>query len=155
MDQAYNCVMITTAGLDRPGPAIVYVNRAFCIMTGYTPEELIGATSRILQGPRTDPSVLQRLRRMLSAGEAFQASTFNYRKDGTPYLVEWNSAPYGTRRGAWSTSSRCSGTSLPAPRRSSSARRCSTASGRRFRHQRRGGVHLRQSGRLATAWLRP
>ncbi|MGM0412343.1 MAG: sensor domain-containing diguanylate cyclase [Pseudomonadota bacterium] len=93
MDQAYNSVMITTADLDRPGPAIVYVNRAFCIMTGYSPEEVIGATPRMLQGPRTDPSVLQRLRRTLSAGEAFQASTVNYRKDGTPYLVEWNISP--------------------------------------------------------------
>ncbi|MFO7857569.1 MAG: PAS domain-containing protein, partial [Ectothiorhodospiraceae bacterium] len=99
VDQAYDSVVITTADLDRPGPAIVYVNRAFCTMTGFSPDEVIGATPRILQGPRTDPSVLQRLRRTLSAGEAFQGSTVNYRKDGTPYVVEWNINPMRDQEG--------------------------------------------------------
>ena len=99
MNQAYDSVLITTADLDRPGPAIVYVNQAFCTMTGFSPEEVIGATPRILQGPKTDSSVLQRLRGRLSAGQAFQGSTVNYRKDRTPYVVEWNINPVRDEEG--------------------------------------------------------
>lgn len=93
LEQAYNAVVITTAELDPPGPAFLYVNQAFCSMTGYTPAEVIGATPRLLQGPQTDRAILDRLRRRLSAGESFQGSTVNYRKDGSPYLVEWNISP--------------------------------------------------------------
>ena len=93
VEQAYNAVVITTADLDPPGPSIVYVNQAFRAMTGYTEEELLGATPRILQGPRTDREVMTRLRRQLAAGEDFTGTVINYRKDGTPYLVEWNITP--------------------------------------------------------------
>src|SRR4030095_14308717 len=61
IEQSSESVMITTAQLDRPGPQIVYVNPAFTKMTGYAPEEVIGKTPRILQGPKTDRAVLARL----------------------------------------------------------------------------------------------
>ncbi len=93
LDQAYNSVVITTADLDEPGPRILYVNQAFADMTGYAPGEVLGRTPRILQGPRTDRALLDRLRACLEAGERFDGSAVNYRKDGTPYLVEWNIAP--------------------------------------------------------------
>ena len=83
-------MVITTAELDPPGPKIVHANAAMLNMTGYTREELIGATPRILQGPDTDPAVLDRLRANLRAGDSFEGCIWNYRKDGTPYLVEWS-----------------------------------------------------------------
>ena len=82
-------VVITTGELEPPGPAFVYVNDAFIRMTGYTREELMGATPRILQGPDTDPVVLSRLKSNLRAGDSFEGRAWNYRKDGTRYLVEW------------------------------------------------------------------
>ena len=82
-------VVITTDELDQPGPIIVHVNDAYTRMTGYTREELIGATPRILQGADTDRKVLNRLKSNLRAGDSFEGYTWNYRKDGTPYLVEW------------------------------------------------------------------
>ncbi|MGM0476287.1 MAG: PAS domain-containing protein, partial [Pseudomonadota bacterium] len=93
VEQAYDAVLITTAGLDAPGPAIVYVNDAFCRTTGYSRAELLGATPRILQGPRTERAVLDRLRTNLEAGDPFEGSTINYRKDGTPYVVRWSISP--------------------------------------------------------------
>ena len=82
-------VVITTDKLDPPGPIFVHVNDAFVRMTGYPRDELIGATPRILQGPDTDRKVLNRLKSNLRAGDSFEGQTWNYRKDGTPYLVEW------------------------------------------------------------------
>lgn len=91
--QAYNAVLITTAELDFPGPEIVYANPAFCRQTGYTEQELIGQTPRILQGTDTDRKVLDRLRVEIADGQFFDGQTVNYRKDGSPYWVRWNISP--------------------------------------------------------------
>src|SRR4051794_689244 len=53
-------IVITSPQLDQPGPVIEYVNPAFTRMTGYSAEEVIGKTPRILQGPLTDRAVLSR-----------------------------------------------------------------------------------------------
>ncbi|QJR37881.1 GGDEF domain-containing protein [Gemmatimonas groenlandica] len=87
---AYDAVMITDARLDLPGPRIVFVNAAFERMTGWSAAELTTLTPRILQGPETDRTTLQRLRANLSAGEPFQGSTVNYRRDGSPFIMEWS-----------------------------------------------------------------
>jgi diguanylate cyclase (GGDEF)-like protein/PAS domain S-box-containing protein len=86
-------VLITTAELDPPGPKIVYVNEGFCQMSGYAVEELIGKTPRIMQGPKTDRSELDRLRRQLSLGKPFEGEIVNYRKDGSEYVIEWYIVP--------------------------------------------------------------
>ncbi len=82
-------VLITDAVLELPGPRIVYVNRAFTRMTGYAPEEVLGKTPRILQGPKTDRAVLDRLRAQLARGVRFEGQTINYRKDGAPFVIRW------------------------------------------------------------------
>lgn len=91
--QAFNAIVITNAEMQGDGPRITYCNPAFCTMTGYAASELLGESPRILQGPLTDSNVLQRLRECLHSGELFHGSTFNYRKDGSAYVVEWNISP--------------------------------------------------------------
>ncbi len=86
-------VIITEASLDLPGPRIVYVNPAFMQMSGYAKHELLGQTPRILQGNETDSKLMKRLRSTLEAGRSFADETVNYRKDGTPYFVEWRISP--------------------------------------------------------------
>lgn len=93
LEQADESILITDAQLDPPGPAIVFVNPAFTRMTGYTAEESVGKTPRILQGPRTDKAVLGRLRENLEKGEQFAGGAINYRKDGTEFDLEWHVAP--------------------------------------------------------------
>lgn len=70
--------------------SIVYVNRAACEITGYAREELLGQSPKILQGEATDPEVVRRLREDLAAGRQFNGQTINYRKDGTPFVMEWS-----------------------------------------------------------------
>jgi len=57
-------------------------------VTGYSVREAVGRTPRILQGPKTDPAVIERMWTALAAGEPFHGETVNYRKDGSTYVVE-------------------------------------------------------------------
>ncbi|MEI2723403.1 MAG: PAS domain S-box protein [Verrucomicrobiota bacterium] len=93
VEQAQESILITDAELDLPGPRIVFVNPAFTQMTGYSAAEAIGQTPRILQGPRTDRAVMDRLRQNLERGEAFAGEAINYRQDGTEFDNAWQIAP--------------------------------------------------------------
>jgi diguanylate cyclase (GGDEF)-like protein/PAS domain S-box-containing protein len=97
--QATNAVVITDADIAGGGPFIVHANPAFCRMTGYRLEELVGRSPRILQGPRTDRKMLDALREHLEQGLPFSASTVNYAADGRAYTVEWSIAPVRTADG--------------------------------------------------------
>jgi sigma-54 dependent transcriptional regulator, acetoin dehydrogenase operon transcriptional activator AcoR len=97
--QAKEAVLITSARLDSPGPEIVFVNPAFSEMTGYSREEILQKTPRILQGPKSDRALLQELREALGRGETFSGETVNYRKDGSEYYVEWDITPIRTSGG--------------------------------------------------------
>ncbi|MBW4489815.1 MAG: response regulator [Trichocoleus desertorum ATA4-8-CV12] len=93
VQQSRDSIIITAADIDLPGPEIVYVNPAFTEMTGYTSEEVLGQTPRLLQGPDTDRELLNDLRQHLVSGEPFHGEAINYHKDGTEYYVEWNITP--------------------------------------------------------------
>src|SRR5215475_13761798 len=99
IEQSSESVIIMTARPDPPGPEIVYVNPAFTTMTGYTPEEVIGKTPHILQGPETDRSFLRRLCKDCATGEVFRGETINYRKDRSEIHLEWTAGPAPNDRG--------------------------------------------------------
>ncbi|AMW29760.1 putative bifunctional diguanylate cyclase/phosphodiesterase [Arthrospira platensis] len=90
---AEDSVVITSANLEFPGPEIVFVNKAFTRMTGYGPTEAIGQTPRILQGEKTDRTILERMKLDLKAGGVFYGQTINYRKDGREFVNEWHIEP--------------------------------------------------------------
>jgi PAS domain S-box-containing protein len=90
MEESFNSILITDAG---PGYPIVYVNAAFCELTGYGPHEVMGKSPSILQGPDTDPDVLNRLNQNLAEGKLFFGKAINYRKDGSTFMMEWKIAP--------------------------------------------------------------
>lgn len=93
LDQSSDAILITDANLERPGPKILYVNKAICRMSGYSESELLGQSPRIFQGPKTNRKVLNRLRSKLLAGDNFQGMTTNYRKDGSEYILSWRISP--------------------------------------------------------------
>lgn len=99
LDGIGEAVIITGSQLQWPGPIIEYVNPVFCEMTGFSAEEMIGKTPRILQGPLTDRAVLDRLRFELETREAFQGTGINYRKNGTTYLLHWHITPLRNQAG--------------------------------------------------------
>ena len=93
VQQSSESVIITTAGVDLPGPEIVFVNPAFTQVTGYTAEEALGKTPRILQGLKTERAVLDGVRTQLTNGEEFHGEAINYRKDGSEFVLAWNISP--------------------------------------------------------------
>ena len=100
---ARDSIVITEAApLDRPGPRILYCNRAFTETTGYSAEEAIGQTPRMLQGPRTDPVALARIRAALETWQPIVIELINYRKDGTEFWVELSIVPVANE-GGWYT----------------------------------------------------
>jgi len=99
VEQSGESIVITDAQLELPGPKIIFVNPAFTNMTGYTSAEALGKTPRILQGPKTDPAVKQRLRETLQRGEPFHGESINYRKDHKEFHIEWHIAPIRNLKG--------------------------------------------------------
>ncbi len=84
-------VLITKA--DPENPVIVYANRAMTKISGYSSEELVGQTPRILQGPKTDPEKRSQIRQALEKGSAIHTELINYTKQGIEYHSEINLFP--------------------------------------------------------------
>ena len=77
---------------------VVYVNPAFCELTGYGPHELMGKSPSVLQGPNTDKEVLRRLNQNITDGELFHGRAINYRRDGSEFMMEWKIAPIRNKK---------------------------------------------------------
>lgn len=98
-----DAVLITEAEpFDEPGPRIVYVNEAFTKMTGYTAQEVIGKSPRILQGPKSDKTELAKLGRALRNWEPCEITTLNYKKNGEEFWINFTIAPVANETG-WFT----------------------------------------------------
>lgn len=90
-----DAVLITTADvLEHPhGPEIVFVNKAFTEMTGYTSDDIIGKTPRIFQEQETPGDELFRLRKAINNSEHVKAKLLNYKKNGEEFWVEISLSP--------------------------------------------------------------
>ena len=86
-------VIITDAQLASPGPTIIFVNEGFTRLTGYSSQEAVGRSPRLLQGKLTDRKTLRQMRAALEAGHAFHGEIVNHRKNGTTYLAEMDISP--------------------------------------------------------------
>lgn len=95
VESAYDSVVVTDTNF-----RIIHVNPAFTELTGYRADEAIGATPGILQGEDTDPSVIDRLKNAIENDEAFEGSTVNYRKDGSPFQIQWKVIPVAPEGGS-------------------------------------------------------
>lgn len=88
-DNSQFSILLTDSDIDWPGPRIVYANKHFERITGYTAEEVLGKTPRILQGEKTDRATLNTVREALQNGKPFSGWTCNYRKDGSIFTMSW------------------------------------------------------------------
>ncbi|SCX42916.1 PAS domain S-box-containing protein [Klenkia marina] len=80
-------ICFTISDPRRDDDPLVWVNPAFCRVSGYSYEESVGRNCRFLQGPATDRGAVLAIRRGLESHEPFTETLLNYRKDGT---VFWN-----------------------------------------------------------------
>ncbi len=95
-----DAVLITAAdSFAIPGPKIIFVNKAFTEMTGYTSDEVIGQTPRMLQGPKTDRAELDRLSASLSRWESCEITVINYKKNGVEFWSNFTISPVVDKKG--------------------------------------------------------
>lgn len=98
----HDAVVVTEAEpIDDPGLRIVYVNPAFTAMTGYTAEEAIGTSPRLLRGPKSSRAALDKIRAALEKWQPVTMEVTNYRKDGTEFEVELSIAPVANEHGCF------------------------------------------------------
>ncbi len=70
-----------------PDNPIVYVSQGFLDLTGYQLDQVLGRNCRFLQGPGTDQSAVDVIRKGIAEGIDTSVCLLNYKADGTPF---WN-----------------------------------------------------------------
>lgn len=83
-----NPVIITDAAR-----RILWVNTSFERTTGYKAEEVAGRNPSFLQGSKTNPDSIQRIRTALREGKGIVQEVLNYAKDGNTYWIELDIQP--------------------------------------------------------------
>ena len=78
---------VSIADMRQQDAPLIYVNEAFCTITGYSREKATGYNCRFLRGPDTDPAVCQAIADAIRNGRSFSGELINYRLDGTRF---WN-----------------------------------------------------------------
>lgn len=64
---------------------IIFASKGFLEMSGYLLENVLGRNCRFLQGPGTDISHIEMLRKGIAQGEDTSVCLVNYKADGTPF----------------------------------------------------------------------
>jgi len=88
LEAAANSIILT----NRAGK-ILFANKAFCTMTGYPLEEVLGKTPDFLKSGEHDAAFFKELWETILAGRVWQGEIINRRKDGTLYNEEMTITP--------------------------------------------------------------
>ncbi|MDD2737952.1 MAG: PAS domain-containing protein [Methylomonas lenta] len=81
LDECVNGV--TLADPDMEDSPIVYANKAFERLTGYTQEEIVGHNCRFLQGEDREQEARYKIAEAMDKHEGIEVTLRNYKKDGT------------------------------------------------------------------------
>lgn len=84
---------VTLADPDMADMPVVYANRAFEQMTGYSQEEILGRNCRFLQGSDRDQEGLSQLHQAIEACQPVEVTLRNYRKNGDLFYNHLSIAP--------------------------------------------------------------
>jgi len=96
LDECVNGV--TLADPDLEGTPIVYANKAFERLTGYSQEEIIGHNCRFLQGPDRDQEARFQIAEAIKAHKQIEVTLRNYRKDGELFFNHLKITPLFNRK---------------------------------------------------------
>ncbi len=97
LDATSNAVIIVDA--QKPEQPIIYCNRAFQHMTGYSEEEILGRNCRFLQNDDRAQDAIPLMRSAISKGKGCKVELRNYRKDGKLFWNELSVTPICDSKG--------------------------------------------------------
>ena len=72
---------------------ITYANRAFCEVSGYKADELVGEAHSIIRHPDMPKAAFAKMWETIAGGQAWNGLVKNLRKDGLFYWVETEILP--------------------------------------------------------------
>lgn len=97
IESVQNGVVITDPNKsDNP---IIYTNRAFSDITGYTAEEILGRNCRFLQKDDREQEAINEIKRALREVTAVTVILRNYKKDGERFYNELTISPVHSKQG--------------------------------------------------------
>lgn len=97
LDECVNGV--TLADPDLEGMPIVYANKAFERLTGYSQEDIIGYNCRFLQGQDREQEARFEIAEAIKKREGCEVTLRNYRKDGELFYNRLKISPLFNRKG--------------------------------------------------------
>ena len=86
-------------GITDKNGTIIYVNEAFCKISKYSREELVGQNHRILKSGYHSPEFYQGMWNAISQGKVWKGEIKNKSKDGTYYWVKTTITPFFNNNG--------------------------------------------------------
>ena len=91
---ANDAVVITAANIQNPShSSIIFVNEAFCKLTGYNFSEIQNGIFNKFIGPKTDEKEIERINKQLRNFETVRSEIIYYSKTGKPIWLDMNIVP--------------------------------------------------------------
>jgi PAS domain S-box-containing protein len=90
-------MIVTDATL--PGNPIIFANRAFIKLSGYTEDELLGQDPHFMNGAATDPEAIRQYEVAIKKGRDVTLEIQQYRKDGSTFRAMLLAAPLDDGQG--------------------------------------------------------
>ena len=95
-----SAVGVTICDMTKPDCPAIYINDAFTKITGYSKMYAIGKNCRYLQGPKTDPEEIKKIREAIKAKQPYSGKFINYRSDGSTFLNQLTLIPIKNEMGS-------------------------------------------------------
>lgn len=96
-------IIITEKQKHNNNVKIVYVNDALTEMTGYQKEELLGKSSAIFFGPKSDAKELTKLNSTIDNGQSCEIEIITYKKNGEEFWTNISGVPVDSSEGTTHT----------------------------------------------------
>ena len=97
LDECVNGVILSDP--DLPDSPIVYANKAFETLTGYSQEETIGFNCRFLQANDQNQEASKQISEAMNKQESIEVTIINYKKDGTLFYNRLKITPLLDKKG--------------------------------------------------------
>ena len=90
-------MLVTDATL--PGNPIIFTNRAFIELSGYTEDELLGQDPHFMNGEQTAADAIRQYETAINEGRDNTVEILQYRKDGKPFRAMLFASPLDNGHG--------------------------------------------------------